>query len=150
MNLLHISNLARLLAVFAVFEILSVPTFGQQPPQPNSESVAFHGGSGSQLLQQCEAALKIGAGNKMLKMADMEEALDGSFCRGFVLGILDTLITINASGVTSTSCIPNDVGSDQMIRITVKYLNDNPAMLHFPSGLVVFRAIAQAFPCKQE
>lgn len=147
MNILRTTNLRRFLAVFT---ILSAGAVGQQPSQGNPESLAtFHGGSGSQLLQQCEAALKMGAGTKMLKGADLQEAVDGSFCRGYVLGIVDSLIGISFV-TTSTYCIPANADSDQLIRVAVKYLNDNPAKLHYPSGALVFRAITEAFPCKGE
>ena len=138
-------NRLRFLAVLAT---LSVAAFGQQPSPRHPESlITFHGGSGSELLQQCEAALKIGAGPKTLNIADMQAAVDGSFCRAYVLGVADTMIAMNVS-TTKRSCIPADVDTDQLIRVTVKYLNDNPAKLHYPSGALVFRALTDAFLCK--
>jgi hypothetical protein len=146
-NILRTMNLTRCLAVFA---ILSVAAFGQQPSQRDFESaITFHGGSGSQLLQQCETALKIGAGSKMLKMTDIQEALNGSYCRGYVHGVVDAMAVMSASVIT-TYCIPANADGDQLIRIAVKYLNDNPAKLHYPSGALVVRAITEAFPCKGE
>ena len=48
-------------SVLAGFVILLVTPFGQQPLQrdrdPNS-MIAFHGGSGSNLLPSCQAALR--------------------------------------------------------------------------------------------
>lgn len=145
-NILRTMNLTRFLAVFA---ILSVAAFGQQPSQRDSESaITLHGGSGSQLLQQCEAALKIGTGTKMLKMTDMQEALSGSYCRGYVHGIVDAMTVMSVNVTTTDYCIPANTDSDQLIRIAVKYLNDNPAKLHYPSGALVVGAITEAFPCK--
>jgi hypothetical protein len=45
-------------------------------------------------------------------------------------------------------CIPSNADNDQFVRIVLKYLNDNPATLHYPAGALVANAIVAAFPCK--
>lgn len=91
----------------------------------------------------------MGAGNKTLKVTDIQQGLDATFCRGYVVGIADAMISMSVNN-TTTYCIPTDADNDQLIRIAVKYLNDNPAKLHYAAGLLVLRAIAEAFPCKAE
>jgi hypothetical protein len=58
---------------------------------------------------------------------------------------------INVSlNTTTTYCIRADADNDQLIRIAVKYLNDNPAKLHNPAGTLVLSAMIDAFPCKTQ
>jgi hypothetical protein len=142
-------------SVLAGFVILLVTPFGQQPlhreRDPNS-MIAFHGGSGSHLLPSCQAALKIGTGgNKTIMIkptaTDIQDAVDGSFCRGYVLGVVDALISASVTTET-TYCIPANADSDQLVRVVAKYLNDNPAKLNDPAGLLVTKSMLDAFPCK--
>lgn len=142
-------------SVLAGFAILFVTAFGQQPMQrerdPNS-MIAFHGGSGSHLLPSCQAALKIGMrGNKTIMIrptaTDIQDAVDGSFCGGYVLGVVDALISASATTET-TYCIPANADSGQLVRVVAKYLNDNPAKLNDPAGVLVTKSIVDAFPCK--
>ena len=139
----------------AGFAILFVTASGQ-PLQRESDPnamIAFYGGSGSQLLQRCEAALKIGAGNKVLKATDMQDAVDGSYCRGYVLGVVDGLVNAKellrkADETGTLYCIPNNADSNQFVRVVNKYLNDNPATLNNLAGVLVLKSVVDAFPCK--
>ena len=142
-------------SVFAGFAILFVTPFGQQPLQrdrdPN-DMITFHGGSGSHLLPLCQAAVKIGSGdNGMLTVKptppEIRDAVNGSYCRGYVLGVVDALISISAATQT-TYCIPNNADNDQFVRVVDKYLNDNPAKLNDAAGQAVAKAVIDAFPCK--
>ena len=45
-------------------------------------------------------------------------------------------------------CMPNEVTTNQTIKIVVKYLNDNPSELHLPDVFLIQKAIIKAFPCK--
>jgi hypothetical protein len=141
--------------VLAGFAILFVTPLGQQPLQrerdPNS-MIAFHGGSGSHLLPACQAALKIGTGGNKTVMikptaTDIQDAVDGSFCRGYVLGVVDALIATSVTTETAY-CIPTSADSDQFVGVVAKYLNDNPAKLNEPAGLLVAKSMVDAFPCK--
>lgn len=140
-------------SVLAGFAILLVAPFGQQSLQrdPNS-MITFHGGSGSSLLPSCQAALKISAGdNRTISIrptaTDVQEAVDGSFCKGYVVGVVDALISVSVTTKT-TYCIPTNADNDQFVRVVAKYLNDNPAKLNDPAGILVTNAMVDAFPCK--
>lgn len=142
-------------SVLAGFAILFVTPFGQQPLQrerdPNA-MITFHGGSGSHLLPFCQAAVKIGSGDNgklTIKTTpeDIRDVVNGSYCRGYVLGVVDSLISISAATQT-TYCIPDNADNDQLVRVMDKYLNDNPAKLNDPAGQAVAKAIFDAFPCK--
>jgi hypothetical protein len=83
----------------------------------------------------------------MIKLEDMQDAVSGSFCLGYVFGIVDAMISMSLN-LTTSYCIPDNADSDQLIRITVNYLNDHNAELHLPAGAIVFKPIREAFPCK--
>ena len=44
--------------------------------------------------------------------------------------------------------VPTNADSDQLVRVVAKYLNDNPAKLNDPAGLLVTKSMLDAFPCK--
>ena len=43
---------------------------------------------------------------------------------------------------------PDGVKREQVVRIVVKYLEDNPKDLHRDEGLLVAAALVAAYPCK--
>lgn len=125
-----------------------------QPSQKSEPMLTFRGGTGSTLLPQCQAAVKVRngkGGTHALKLSDMQDAVDGSFCTGYVLGVIDTFTVTNTltdAGRTVKACIPDNANTDQLNRVVAKYLNDNPATLNKPAGLLVVESMVDAFPCK--
>jgi hypothetical protein len=49
---------------------------------------------------------------------------------------------------TNYICPPDQIHPIQIIRVVHKYLKDHPEDLHEYRGILVFRALKQAFPCK--
>lgn len=141
-------NLLRFLAVFAV--LLSSPLSQQsveRQSDPNSV-VTLRGGSGSNLLPKCQAEVTMGPGTKAVAVKDVQQAVDGSYCGGYILGVVDSIVGITATERHTTLCIPANADADQLVRVVVKYLADNPANLNEPAGPLVAKAMLDAFPCK--
>jgi len=44
-------------------------------------------------------------------------------------------------------CTPSEIENGQIIRIVLKYIRDNPAEAHLPTGALVVDALQKAFPC---
>ena len=105
--------------------------------------MAFYGPSGSTLLRQCQAAAKLADGGNYTT----QQAIDGTFCRGYVAGAVDQMVGLSLHTAT-VYCIPSNADNDQSVRVVLKYLNDNPATLNYPAGALVAKAIIAAFPCK--
>jgi hypothetical protein len=105
--------------------------------------VSLYGPSGSTLLRQCQAAAKIADGGNYTT----QQAIDGTFCRGYVAGAVDQMVGLSVQ-TTTVYCIPSNADSDQLVRVVLKYLNDNPATLNYPAAALVGKAIIAAFPCK--
>ena len=68
------------------------PRSVQRDNDPNV-MITFHGGSASHILPFCDAAVKVGVGTREIKTTatEIEEGMDAAFCRGYVLGIVDSL-----------------------------------------------------------
>jgi hypothetical protein len=132
------------LLLITVFTLLAVDvpcqTSAERSPEP---MVYFYGPSGSTLLRQCQAAAKVAGGGRYTT----QESIDGAFCRGYVAGAVDQMVGLSVQ--TSTMyCIPSNSDNDQLLRVVLKYLNDNPATLNYPAGAAVAKAVIAAFPCK--
>lgn len=75
-----------------------------------------------------------------------------AFCQGYIQGIQQMhYIVVGLRNVQPLYCDPTESGNyDQMQRVLVKYLQDNPQNLHRDARLLVTAAFAQAFPCSSE
>jgi hypothetical protein len=138
-----------LAGLLILFMTLFEPNALQRERPPN-DMITVHGGTGSFLLPFCDAALKSKAGGtRAIKPAatEIQEVVDGSYCRGYVLGVVDTLISVSTTTKTNV-CIPDNADNDQLVRIVDKYLNDNPAKLNDPAVGLIMTSMLSAFPCK--
>lgn len=95
-------------------------------------------------------------GNDLLKVCDgpykdkAEEVADTNLCLGYIQGIqqFQHVIT-DLRGVTPLFCEPYQTGSyDQLRRVLVKWLKNNPDQLHRDARVVATAAYMQAFPCQ--
>jgi hypothetical protein len=108
---------------------------------------------GNSLLEKCSLVLKMYEGQNVSSPIDN---LHAGTCLGLVRGIADTLNlwrSSDAGPVDNTEmygCMPDGLKTIQLVRIVVKYLNDNPAKLQWPDTTLVGTALAAAFPCKRK
>jgi hypothetical protein len=109
-------------------------------------SAAAQGPDGSTFLRACNAAVKQSDGGKVSD----EEGVHSLYCIGYVSGFLDAMsLTVTTTGAKRNVCLPQaGITNDQAIRIFVKYLRDNPAILHETGRTSLYLALAKAFPCK--
>jgi hypothetical protein len=127
----------------AIVTLTAVNGLSQSSKEGSTEpTVFFYGPSGSILLRQCQAAMKLAEGEKY----SVQQAVDGNFCRGYVAGAVDQMVGLSVHTET-VYCLPSNGDNDQLIRIVLKYLKENPATLNYPAGALVAKAIAAAFPC---
>lgn len=81
--------------------------------------------------------------NKLMsgdKRADVDRI---GLALGYIRGATDTLSSI------ALICPPSGSNVNQMVQITKKYLDENPALLHQTAALLVTSAAREAFPCKK-
>ncbi len=102
---------------------------------------------GSFYLRACGAAVKQSDGGAL----SPEESATSIFCIGYVSGFLDAhSLATTQSGADKAICTPQrGISNDQAIRIFVKYLRENPKVLHESGRMSLFVALAKAFPCEK-
>jgi hypothetical protein len=107
-------------------------------------------GDGSSLLRKCSLAVRIFDGEKL----SSTDAVDGGFCVGYVSGSHDTDYMVqmleehDKITLMKHACPPSKASTEQIVRIVVKYLHDNPERLDMPASVLVTDAIRSSFPCK--
>lgn len=103
------------------------------------------GQDGAFWLRACSAALKIDEG-ATLPPEDQYAAVG---CTGYVSGFLDGMSLASTSAKAQRAvCLPDrGISNDQAMRIFVKYLRDNPEILHQSGRMSFYIALARSFPC---
>jgi hypothetical protein len=99
--------------------------------------------TGSQLLAKCRAHKTLVAAGE--KTTDGQAAANAMYCRGYVWGYADGLR--RPHGELGKPCWPDGVTYIQILAVVIKYLEENPAQLHRPSGDLVETALQEAWPC---
>jgi hypothetical protein len=108
---------------------------------------------GNVLLAKCHAAEKM---TDVSPKLSNEEWAAGFYCLGFVQGVMDADGIWQAGvskglGSKTTGivpyCVPNDVSWPQIIRVLVKWLEENPDKLNSPGYDVIYWAMSKNFPC---
>lgn len=62
--------------------------------------------------------------------------------------MVQTLEEHEKISVMKHACVPSSVPTNQIVRVAVKYLRDNPERLNMPAAVLVTDAIRSSFPCK--
>jgi len=91
--------------------------------------------SGSELLDMCAATQIDGAYHA--KIAE---------CRGYVTGVADAFNCESPS--KGYRWQDPGVTMGQLVKVVVKWLNENPDKLHYGAGSLTAAALSEAFPCQ--
>ena len=91
-------------------------------------------------------------GNKLLKFCEegMKTPPDyqqSAYCNGYITGAVDGMFYLDTQ---KRLCPPKEATREQVTRIVVKYLKENPQRLHEDYTPIIFSAITEAFPCKSD
>ncbi len=97
--------------------------------------------TGVQLLQECRQA------QQLLNGSETVDVYDATSCIQYLAGFRDAMDIWEVSASPRAVCVPSEVTVEQLIRVTVKYVEDHPEDLHLDHALLVFTALAQAFQC---
>ncbi len=93
---------------------------------------------GNELLDMCKAYI------------DETDIVKGNVCAGYLQGVVDSHGASKRHGLCYRQdqfCLPDRVSSQQLVRITVKYLESHPDILHSDVAGWVIKAFIEAFPC---
>ena len=112
------------------------------------EALAY---DGNLLLEQCQAFLD----TPILATPNLayENGLAAGACIGYMTSVRDNNLRLNEVLKVAKSdlgyCLPSPLEGEQLIRVIVKYLEDNPAKLHTIAAPLVKAAFREAFPCPE-
>src|SRR5690349_11937086 len=99
------------------------------------------GWDGNTLLGECQSAIRLL--DNVRKPSDSD--YDSGICLGQVAGVRYMMGDSGDYG----ACFPKDgISNTQATRIVLKYLRDNPAILHNEGRFLIVTALHEAFPCK--
>jgi len=92
--------------------------------------------TGNDLIRLCEGA------------AEAVASADQGYCRGLITGAIQITRTgeYQRSGL-NYPCVPSNATFSQMIRVVLRYLEDNPERLHLPDYVLAVEAALAGFPC---
>lgn len=121
------------LAVIALLMGCSTVVFGQDELDGNA------------LLSHCQAAVRLSDDAAKQTPATV---LGGIGCMAYLQGLTQG----NAVAQRGFAfCLPEGARSgEQLARIMVKHLNENPEDLHLPAGILTTRALMKAYPCEKK
>jgi hypothetical protein len=91
------------------------------------------------------AQVQFRSGNSLKSSCQDDDVVGRMFCMGYVIGVADSR--------AYEYCAPSGqsgVTQGQLRDIAVKYLNNNPEMLHRDADVLVMNALQNAFPCHKK
>jgi hypothetical protein len=107
---------------------------------------AFYAGILSIMLPSASHAGFIDGNGLLDSCTKVDNEFSEFYCAGFITGVASVLATDNkVSGFTA--CIPGNVSVGQIVRVSVDYLEKNPALLHYEASGLVAEGLEKAFPC---
>jgi Rap1a immunity proteins len=102
--------------------------------------VAFE--TGREFLKECEP----GTMKAFSELTDEEKLLGGA-CATYISGFVGGIRVGEVRTGTKMVCSPADVEVLQAMRISVKWMNEHTEDLDIPAVELIFRSLANAFPC---
>ncbi len=100
---------------------------------------------GKTLLENCQWAIKVADGDNPEET--LKFVLFVTSCISYVDGVVDTDAIWYQREGRLLYCLPEDFTQSQLLRVIVRYLENNPAQLHYPAAALVHLALREGFPC---
>lgn len=98
-----------------------------------------------ELIRVCRPILDVTA-EETLPYTQLNQA---GFCMGYVQGISDGLAYSEATTQSKkTVCMPMHVTASQIARVVLRYGDEHPEKLHWPSTDFTIESLRNAFPCR--
>lgn len=102
--------------------------------------------SGNDVIHECPLLLDKDAWD------EMENVLKGTKCAGYLNGLNDMAILFQTVVLDiKLYCLPeNGIETGQLIRVTAKWLEANPEVLHESMRSLFIGIMKEAFPCNNQ
>ena len=92
-----------------------------------------------------EAGASFESGTTLLEKCGGGQA-EKAACRGYILAIADVLAEGPHFGWRA--CAPGDAPAAQVEKAVVRWLRNNPRILHYAADGLVAKALSDGFPCR--
>src|SRR5258708_27099862 len=96
--------------------------------------------TGKGLAQRCSRFRYCGESETC---TDKTDILNFGVCTGYIEGVADV------NTMEDRACIPSRMTNSQIVRTTLKWMDDNPKALSADAASVVGRALYASFPCQK-
>src|SRR5271166_3686644 len=101
------------------------------------------------LLASSTAQAQVGLTSGAALLTLCEEPAHLPECTQYIAGVLDAHgYDLSRFGSRRDFCIPEDVTTEELERVVVKWLKDHPDKLRITAANLVFLAFVDAFKCK--
>jgi hypothetical protein len=131
----------------ALLVVLIATCLSASPAEPGHDDETLMD-SGNAFVRLCSSIEKAEADKEMTGF----EQLQTMGCAAYVEGLTDgmkfesSLVEDGRIKAPTPYCLIEGVTAGQKVRITLKYVRDNPAKAHLPTRVLFFDAMGQAFP----
>lgn len=104
---------------------------------------------GNKLLKDCQEA-EYFIDHKNFRSPNTPEIGEFWYCTGITEGVRSSLVMFNKHlPKHMRACFPGDgIMTEQSVRVVLKFLRENPNMLHMEDAPLIWLAYVKAFPCK--
>ena len=107
--------------------------------------------TGNELLSNCTKALSVIKDPLSSAQNSKSDAFDTASCISYIEGAVDGIVVADRLVEDrSIFCRPKGVNNGQLVRVVVKYLEENPESLHEWQFNLVLKALIEAFPCNKK
>lgn len=110
-----------------------------------NSSGGTEGIDGKTSLEICRDAIKYVENQELTN----QEKINGSYCGGFLLGFYESHLIEQEMTKPKLYCIPNDIKTEQLNRIFVKFLEEHPERLSEETAALLYDSLKTAFPCRK-
>ena len=87
-------------------------------------------------------------GAALLEACDAHDASQRAYCRGYIEGIADLVVTMGKRSPV-VACIPPSTSSAQIVDTVIEYLHEHPREVHsYSAAVLVQEAIRKAYRCR--
>lgn len=104
------------------------------------------GGGGAQFVEPPDGEQLLVTCREFVDLVDrrlVDKDTPGALCVGLIRGVIDT-----AKSLSNMVCVPDNLDFDQLVRVIVKYLEDNPDTRGDRDTLLILKGLVAAFPCR--
>ena len=89
------------------------------------------------------------SGNELWNYCIGKNDLMVFFCNGYVTAIAEAARPYGLGLYALHNCLPDDSTRRQTVEVVKRWLDQHPEQRHYPAVILVAKALAEAFPCKQ-